>query len=90
MSKGNTKAQNMTGTISTESILITVESNWIQMRSRVKRERDRQDVRDRRGPKAEVFGTSTPDIRPSDRLTPSAFSLKGAWAGWVSQVSSYT
>jgi hypothetical protein len=33
MSKGNTKAQNLTGTISTESILITVESNWIQMLS---------------------------------------------------------
>ena len=31
MSKGNTKAQNMTGALSTESILITVESNWIQM-----------------------------------------------------------
>jgi hypothetical protein len=30
MSKGNTKAQRMTGTLSTESILITVESNWIQ------------------------------------------------------------
>jgi len=30
MSKGNTKAQNMTGTLSTESILIIVESNWIQ------------------------------------------------------------
>jgi hypothetical protein len=27
----------MTGTISTESILITVESNWIQLRLRVKR-----------------------------------------------------
>ena len=33
MSKGNTKAQNMTGTISTESILISMESNWIQMLS---------------------------------------------------------
>lgn len=33
MSKGNTKAQNMTGTISTESILITAESNWIQMKA---------------------------------------------------------
>jgi hypothetical protein len=29
--KGNTKAQEMTGSISTESILITVESNGIQM-----------------------------------------------------------
>ena len=38
MSKGNTKVQNMTRTISTESILITVESNWIQMRLRVKPE----------------------------------------------------
>ena len=38
MSKGNTKAQNMTGTLSTESILITVESNWIQRRLHVKRE----------------------------------------------------
>ena len=28
----------MTGTISTESILITVESNWIQMLLHVKRE----------------------------------------------------
>jgi len=34
MSTGNTKAQNMTGTISTESILISMESNWIQMRLR--------------------------------------------------------
>ena len=33
MSKGNTKAQNMTGTLSTESILITVESNWIQTKT---------------------------------------------------------
>ena len=31
MSKGNTKPQNMIGTISTESILIGMESNWIQM-----------------------------------------------------------
>jgi hypothetical protein len=46
MSEGNTKAQSMTGTISTESILITVESNWIQMLLHVKRERDKQDVRD--------------------------------------------
>jgi hypothetical protein len=38
MSKGNTKVQNTTRTISTESILITVESNWIQMRLRVKPE----------------------------------------------------
>jgi len=30
MSKGKKRTQNMTGTISTESILITVESNWIQ------------------------------------------------------------
>jgi hypothetical protein len=30
MSKGNTKAQEMTGNISAESILITGESNWIQ------------------------------------------------------------
>ena len=28
--EGNKKAENMTGCISTESILITVESNWIQ------------------------------------------------------------
>jgi hypothetical protein len=33
MSEGNTKAQSMTGTISTESILITVESNWIQTKT---------------------------------------------------------
>jgi hypothetical protein len=33
MSKGNTKAQSMTGTLSTESILITVESNWIQTKT---------------------------------------------------------
>jgi len=33
MSKGNTKAQSMTGTISTESILITGESNWIQTKT---------------------------------------------------------
>jgi hypothetical protein len=33
MSKGNTKAQRMTGTLSTESILITVESNWIQTKT---------------------------------------------------------
>ena len=33
MSKGNTQAQNMTGTLSAESILITVESNWIQMKT---------------------------------------------------------
>ncbi len=33
MSKGNTKEQSMTGTISTESILITVESNWIQTKT---------------------------------------------------------
>ena len=30
MLKGNTQTQEMTGTISTESILITGESNWIQ------------------------------------------------------------
>jgi len=30
MSKGNTKAQEMTSAISTESILIIGESNWIQ------------------------------------------------------------
>ena len=33
MSKRNTKAQNLTGTLSTESILIRAESNWIQMLS---------------------------------------------------------
>ena len=33
MSKGNTKAQNLTGIISTESILITRESNWIQTKT---------------------------------------------------------
>ena len=30
-SKRNSKAENMTGAISTESILIIVECNWIQM-----------------------------------------------------------
>jgi hypothetical protein len=30
MSKGNARAQNMTATLPTESILITGESNWIQ------------------------------------------------------------
>ena len=30
MSKGNTKAQEMTSNISAESILITGESNWMQ------------------------------------------------------------
>ena len=34
MSKRNTKAQEMTSTIRAESILITGESNWIQMRLR--------------------------------------------------------
>jgi hypothetical protein len=53
MSKENTKAQSMTVTLSTESILITVESNWIQMLLHVKRERNQQVVGDRRGPKAE-------------------------------------
>jgi hypothetical protein len=38
MSQGNKKAQGMTNTSSTESILIIVESNWIQMRLRVKPE----------------------------------------------------
>ena len=33
MSKGNMKAQEMTSNISAESILITGESNWIQVRS---------------------------------------------------------
>ena len=33
MSKGNTKPQNIISTISTESILIPLEFNWIQMRS---------------------------------------------------------
>jgi hypothetical protein len=33
MSKRNTKAQNMTGTIPTESILITGESNLIQTKT---------------------------------------------------------
>jgi hypothetical protein len=36
MPKRNTKAQSMTGTISTESILITVESNWIQTKTVVR------------------------------------------------------
>jgi hypothetical protein len=33
MSKGNTKAQEMTSNISAESILITGESNWIQTKT---------------------------------------------------------
>jgi hypothetical protein len=33
MSKGNTKAQEMTSSISTESILIRGESNWIQTKT---------------------------------------------------------
>ena len=33
MSKANTKAQEMTGTISVESFLITGESNWIQTKT---------------------------------------------------------
>jgi hypothetical protein len=33
MSKANTKVQRMTGTLSTESILITVESNWVQTKT---------------------------------------------------------
>ena len=33
MSQGNKKAQEMTSTLSTESILITGESNWIQMKT---------------------------------------------------------
>jgi len=33
MSKGNTLAENLPGALSVESILITGESNWIQMQS---------------------------------------------------------
>ena len=33
MSKGNAKAQNITSNSSAESILITVESNWIQTKT---------------------------------------------------------
>ena len=33
MSEGNTQAENITGTLSTESILIPVESNWIQTKT---------------------------------------------------------
>jgi len=33
LSKENRKAQNLTGIISTESILITGESNWIQTKT---------------------------------------------------------
>jgi hypothetical protein len=40
MSMGKMKAQEITGNISAESILIIVESNWIQRRLHVKRERD--------------------------------------------------
>jgi hypothetical protein len=37
MSKANTKGLNMSCTVSAESILIPVESNWIQTLLRVKR-----------------------------------------------------
>ena len=37
MSKGNKQAQETISSISAESILIPVESNWIQMLLRVKR-----------------------------------------------------
>jgi hypothetical protein len=57
----------MTGTISTESILITGESNWIQTRLRMKRERDKQDVRDRRDPKFGVRSSENLERRPSNR-----------------------
>ena len=53
MSKGSTKAEEMTSTLSTESILITGESNWIQRHLSVKRDRDNLDVRDMGDPKAE-------------------------------------
>ena len=62
----------MTSNISAESILITGESNWIQMR--MQREasfvKPEQDVRDRCGPKAEARGSKFRKPRISD-LEPS-------------------
>jgi len=58
----------MTGTISTESILITGESNWIQRLSlRMTRERDKQDVRDRRDTKFGVRSSENLERRTSNR-----------------------
>jgi hypothetical protein len=52
--EGKTKAQEMTSTLSTESILITGESNWIQRLLGVMREaRERREWRERCDPKAE-------------------------------------
>ena len=53
MSKVNTKAQNIISTLSTESILIPLEFNWIQMRST-------DEVVSRL--KAEGFGTLSLDL----------------------------
>jgi hypothetical protein len=39
----------------------------------VKRERDKQDVRDRRDPKFEVLGSKFRKLQPSDHLTRPAF-----------------
>ena len=85
MLKGNTKAQRITVALPTESILITVESNWIQMLLRrevsfVNRKQDKQDVRDKRGPKAEARGSKfrkprTLDLEPSSVPLISPFSL---------------
>ena len=58
----------MTGTISTESILITGEYNWIQMVSlRMTRERDKQDVRDRRDTKFGVRSSENLERRTLNR-----------------------
>jgi len=54
MSKGNPKAQEMTGSISTESILITGESNWIQTLLRRDASFVKREARERAG----CFGLS--------------------------------
>jgi hypothetical protein len=62
------EAQEMTNSISAESILITGESNWIQMVSlRMTRERDKQDVRDRRDTKFGVPSSENLERRTSNR-----------------------
>jgi hypothetical protein len=71
MSKGNTQAQEMISNISAESILIPVESNWIQVRLRVKRAKGGTDVKGViQSPKTEAPNT------PAFRL-PHPFRLYG-------------
>jgi hypothetical protein len=77
--EGKGEAQEMTNSISAESIMITGESNWIQMRSlRMTRERDNQDVRDRRDPKFGVRSSENLKRRTSNRRPshPSCFFRK--------------